>query len=377
MSDVTVVGAGVVGLSAAWSLARRGAAVTVVDAGPVGGGASHAAQGELVPSSAVLAPLWRRSLELYAELSRQTGVWWDEEPVGTLVLAADDPGELARRQAAEEGRTLRGAALRTAEPALADDVAAGRLLAEGRRLEPAAVLDGLASAARSAGVVINAERGPVRLERDGTGWAVRCPDGTRSRSPYVLLATGLGTRDLLLPLGHRVPLAGVRGTVLVTEPAPFTLRHLLAEAVIGRPRSVALLAHQMPSGRLVLGGSWHLAEDPEPAGLPAAIMDRAARLVPAAGALSVVARRSGTRPCLPDRLPVADRVEPGLYGCFGHAGEGFIAGPGSAALVADLITEAADGVLSDFREAPGRAPFAFGRWSDDDGAGARREGSST
>ncbi|WP_030822599.1 NAD(P)/FAD-dependent oxidoreductase [Streptomyces hygroscopicus] len=377
MSDVTVVGAGVVGLSAAWLLARRGASVTVVDAGPVGGGASHAAQGELVPPATVLAPLWRRSLKLYAELSRQTGMWWDEEPVGTLVLAADDPGELAMRQAAEEGRVLTGAALRAAEPALGDGLAAGRLMVEGRRLEPAAVLDHLATAARRAGAVINAGCGAVRLARDGAGWSVRCPGGTRFDSPYVLLAAGLGTRDLLAPLGHRVPLAGVRGTVVVTGPAPFALRHVLAEAVIGQPGSVALLAHQMPSGQLVVGGSWHPAELPGPAGLPEAIMRRAARLVPAAGALRVVAQRSGVRPCLPDRLPVADRVEPGLYGCFGHAGEGFIAGPGSAELVADLIAEAAAGAVTARQETSSRTPFAFGRWSNDDGAGARREGSST
>ena len=44
---VVVIGAGVIGLSIAWRLAQRGAAVTVFDQGAAGAGASHAAAGML------------------------------------------------------------------------------------------------------------------------------------------------------------------------------------------------------------------------------------------------------------------------------------------------------------------------------------------
>ncbi|HKY89908.1 MAG TPA: FAD-dependent oxidoreductase, partial [Nevskiaceae bacterium] len=48
--DVVVVGAGVIGLSCAWSLLRRGRSVTVVERGAVGpGGASWAGGGILAP----------------------------------------------------------------------------------------------------------------------------------------------------------------------------------------------------------------------------------------------------------------------------------------------------------------------------------------
>ena len=53
-TDVVVVGAGVVGLAAAWRLAEAGGAVTVVDAIGIGGGASSRNAG------LVDAPGWGR-----------------------------------------------------------------------------------------------------------------------------------------------------------------------------------------------------------------------------------------------------------------------------------------------------------------------------
>ncbi|RMH88384.1 FAD-dependent oxidoreductase [Lysobacter pythonis] len=51
-TDVVVVGAGAIGLSSALALARAGRSVTVIDAGRVGGGASHGNCGTLTPSHA-------------------------------------------------------------------------------------------------------------------------------------------------------------------------------------------------------------------------------------------------------------------------------------------------------------------------------------
>jgi D-amino-acid dehydrogenase len=53
--DVLILGAGVIGLSCAWYLLQRGQAVTVLERGRVGGGASHGNCGTLTPSHA--APL--------------------------------------------------------------------------------------------------------------------------------------------------------------------------------------------------------------------------------------------------------------------------------------------------------------------------------
>jgi glycine/D-amino acid oxidase-like deaminating enzyme len=134
---------------------------------------------------------------------------------------------------------------------------------------------------------------------------------------------------------------------------------VLAESAIGAVRSVSLLAHQTPDGSIVLGGSWYPQEEPEPADLTERILARAHRLLPGIARPRVVAERHGVRPVLPDRRPVVDRLAPGLFGCFGHGGEGFIAGPGSAALLADLVT--ADQDVTAGGNAEGQH-LRWGRW---------------
>ncbi|MBU7600096.1 FAD-binding oxidoreductase [Streptomyces sp. P38-E01] len=363
--DVAVLGAGVVGLSTAVLLARRGAAVTLLDSGTAGSGASLGAQGQLVPPSPRLRPLWQRSLALYTELAERTGMPWDAEPTGTLVLSAPGEADGAPRTF-PDATALTGEELRALEPALGPLVETGLLLSEGRRIEPAAVLGALLAEAAGAGAQLRLGLGPLRLEEAGAaGWAFVRADGERLTSPRVVIAAGAGARSLLAPLGLHVPLTPVSGRVIVTEPAPFTLGRVLAESVIGVPRSVALLAHQAPDGALVLGGSWYPHDEAEPEDLAARILYRADELVPGTARLRITAQRGGLRPFLPDRAPVVGRLAPGLYGCFGHGGEGYIAGPGSADLLVGLLVAEDDGQAQPTAEQQTLLDgFRFDRWKE-------------
>ena len=55
-SDVVVVGGGIIGLSVAWNLLRKGASGTVLESGRVGGQASGAAAGMTAPLPDAAAP---------------------------------------------------------------------------------------------------------------------------------------------------------------------------------------------------------------------------------------------------------------------------------------------------------------------------------
>ena len=56
MGSVVIVGGGVIGLSTAFALHRRGERVTVLDAGPAEDAASHVNAGWIVPTLAAPVP---------------------------------------------------------------------------------------------------------------------------------------------------------------------------------------------------------------------------------------------------------------------------------------------------------------------------------
>jgi glycine oxidase len=94
--SIAIVGAGIIGLSAAWRLAQAGWQVTVFDQGAIGGEASWAGAGMLAPGGEIdghsqLATLALESCGLYPafirELQTVSGVEIDYQQCGALELA--------------------------------------------------------------------------------------------------------------------------------------------------------------------------------------------------------------------------------------------------------------------------------------------------
>ena len=96
-ADVAVVGAGVIGLSIAWRLTRRGLSVAVFERGTAGGGASLAATGMLAAAAehepgchdllALALESQRQWPEIRGQLEAQSGYDIDFRECGTLVVA--------------------------------------------------------------------------------------------------------------------------------------------------------------------------------------------------------------------------------------------------------------------------------------------------
>src|SRR2546429_8179604 len=94
---VLVCGAGVVGASVAYFLARRGIAVTVVERSGVACAASGKSGGFLALDwcdDSPLGPLARASFALHAELAKQLGADYGYRRVDTFMLAAREQGSV-------------------------------------------------------------------------------------------------------------------------------------------------------------------------------------------------------------------------------------------------------------------------------------------
>src|SRR4051794_1541673 len=179
--DVAVIGGGIVGCALAAFLAEDGARVRLYEREVLAAGASGRNSGLLQhPIDEALVAVYDDSLEHYRELGH--GFALPREPVGVLVVG-EDPAALepARARAAARFPELRPealdpAALREAEPGLAEGLA-GYRLATGGPVPPASATRAFAARARAAAAAVEGGAAAPPVLAGGRGPAARAPAG--------------------------------------------------------------------------------------------------------------------------------------------------------------------------------------------------------
>jgi glycine oxidase len=367
-SDLLVVGAGALGLSAAWRAAQRGLRVCVVERDRPGAGATPAAAGLLAPTDpdewrgargafnvAAMAdwPAFAAELEQAGDgpiAYRRDGavrIALDEEERAELTLAASVLAD------AGVAHTLVDAAgVRAAEPNVHGAVA-GLIVDSDAQVDTSRLIAGLVRACTRAGVRMRAPVEPLSTVRDHDGRieGVRLSDGTEERAALTVLAAGAwSSQATWLPPEVRPAVRPVTGefVLLAGDPAAPVLRRV----VRGRHGSVA----PREGGVLWVGTTVRDAGyvDAPSAGAIHQILQRWTTLVPAISDLGVIRVGHGLRPVTPDGMPyVGLSAIPGLALATGHGREGIIHAPLAGEAIAALAAgEELPALLAPF--APGR-----------------------
>jgi glycine oxidase len=350
-ADVVVVGAGIIGCSVAWELARRGAAVQIVDDRNPGMGATQASAGVLAPyvearEGSALLPLAIRSFGLYDEfierITADSGITVQFRRTGTLNVAIQED-DLSRLRATADLLTRRSVACelvdgdgaRRAEPLVADD-AIGGLLIPGQGFVVASELTrALATAARrhSAQLV---EGGRVRrIARKNGDLIVETGRGTLTGNAVVLAAGSWVGQIEIAGAAARPPVRPVRGQLLhVGWNGPAVRRVTWGERCYLVP---------WDDGTLLIGATVEEAGFDERATVAGVrdLLEAACDLVPHTWTASFLGARVGLRPGTPDDLPIigASTALPNLMYAAGHYRNGVLLAPLTAQLVADAMLE--------------------------------------
>ncbi len=351
--DVAVIGGGITGLCAARSLARRGAAVAVLEARTIGWGASSRNGGMVLTgyklgASTLLARydrerarhLYRASLaavDCVEQLVNAEHIDCHFTRCGHLALASKPAhfqafvsgAQLLSREFAHEVQPIARAELRNE---IGSDRYYGGLIDEASAsINPAQYVAGLAYAAHTAGAAL-CEMTPVnRLERHGLRWRVITNSGVLEAAD-ILVATS-GYTGAVTPALHRrvVPIGSY---IIVTEPLP----EALALELSPRGRMMYDSRHFLhyfrltPDCRLLFGGRARFVPETESTVHESAAVLRRGMLdvYPQLRDVRVEYAWGGTLDFTFDTMPHAGQLD-GYHYALGYAGHG-------VALATDLGT---------------------------------------
>lgn len=345
MSDVLVVGGGVVGLLSAWSLAREGCRVTLVERGATGRESSWAGGGIVSPLypwrySGAVANLAHWSQDFYPALGQQlleaTGIDPEVHVTGLYWLDLEDQAE-ALAWAHANGRPLDEvdiAAVHDAVPALGagfqraihmPGVANVRNPRLARSLREALL--------RMPAVELREECEVLEfIQEQGVIRGVRTVQG-ELRAETTVLAAGAWSGELLTSLGLTLPVAPVKGQMILYKCAEdFLSSMVLAKGRYAIPRR---------DGHILIGSTLeHAGFDKTPTeDALASLRASAEELLPALVGQAPEMHWAGLRPGSPQGIPFIGPVPeyPGLWLNTGHYRNGLVLAPASCRLLVDLL----------------------------------------
>lgn len=357
--SVIVVGAGIVGCTVAYELAKAGATVRVVEPRAIGQGATRASAGILAPyieghGSTPLRRLGKRSLDLYDDfivrIRADSGHDVPYERLGTLELAFSD-ADVTRVKEVARAAQEQGIAAHWITPGDFDDYEPVSPEAIGALLIPihgfvgvTALTRAAAAAAERFGATFTTNTGAIRVFSTPDG-SVGVESSTELwHSDRVVLAAGSWSSMITVEDADRVPVVPIRGQLIQLQSRPGFIRR-----VVWGPDGYLV---PWPDGSVLVGSTVEDVgfDESHTEEAVAKLKAAAIRLVPELASAPLSSVRTGLRPKSADDLPILgpSKAVPGLIYATAHYRNGVLFTPLTMQLVGDLIFDrAADPALGD------------------------------
>ena len=343
---VIVCGAGVVGASVAYFLARRGVAVTVLERTAVACGASGKSGGFLALDwcdDSPLGPLARASFALHAELADELGTDYGYRRMDTFMLAAREQGAVRGGHRVTPPGWVDGPSVVTAELGSPKTTA---------QVHPAQFTTALIEAAQGHGATLRIAVVEDLRQRDGAARGVRV-DGETLEADAVVLAMGPWTGRLATRL-RLPPIHGLKGYSVTLEAADVPAHALFMDYRTADGRHLEPEIFPRPDGTVYVCGmrdQQPLPESAEGVEVSDAACDvlagAAARASTALAKARITRRQACYRPVTEDGLPLIGRV-PGVkdaYVATGHGPWGMLNAPATGLELAELIADGGASLL--------------------------------
>ncbi len=350
-ADVVIIGGGIMGVSTAYHLARRGVRdVVILEREPfLGHGATGRCAGGVRYQFAteINIRLSLVSLPMIERFEEETGVSPQYRPIGYLfVLTRPEDVDAFRRNVALQHRLgvqtewLDGDDVRRRLPYMHfPDALAGTFHAKDGLADPHSLVQGYAKRAREMGVriVTDAEVTGILVESDRVR-AVRTKQGD-IQTNTVVNAAGPWAGLVAQMAGVDLPITPLRRQWLTTTPLPelppdFPFVIDFAQALYFHPEGQGVLTgmsnpNEKPGFDQSVDPEWELVH-----------MEAAMARLPMLAEAGVMSRVAGLYEVTPDAHPIFGPTEVGgFYVVAGFSGHGFMHGPVAGLLMAEILID--------------------------------------
>ncbi|WP_120497111.1 FAD-binding oxidoreductase [Kiloniella sp. EL199] len=393
MKEITVIGAGIVGICTSLSLIEAGAKVQLIDRDAPGQGTSYGNAGVISPWSIIpqsMPGVWKNipkwlldpngpvsvdfshlpklipwalkflsqakpphvhaaveamellnqdNIQRYRTHLKDTGyehLIQDSYYVHAYRNAnAADLSSLEYKIRQEKGADLErvdASALQKLEPALTHNYKAAILIkGQARATSPGLIGEILANKFLSMGGAITRSN-VLDLRQTGDQWRVKTTE-EQIVTDNVVIAAGAWSTELLKPLGYDIPLQYERGYHAMFKDPGVALTHSIMDV------DYKCVASSMNDGLRVAGQAEFADLEKPPTKFRANRMGNLARQMVPNLPETPPETWMGTRPSLPDSLPCIGEFSgsKNLYAAFGHSHYGLMMAPKTGALVADIV----------------------------------------
>ena len=370
-ADVVVIGAGVVGCSVAYYLAREGVSVTVLEREAIGSGASAHATGSLSLLGAEFTPgpsfeLARASFsefgQIVPELESATDMDLLYQRRPSLRLALDDEeadlikGMMVWQQPHVKMRWIDAGEVHAIEPRLSPSVVGAVYEDESAQLDSYRLNLALGRGAELKGAEL------IYREVTGLVTSGSTVTGVRTASEdihcgTVVVAAGTWSRAFTPWLDFPVPVRPLKGERLLLnypgDPLPVLISSPKRGHMISRMdgfTSVGSTGGRDYDQRLLFAGEEFDRQPTAEARME--LLQRAIDVLPDLERAELVQQLAGSRPLSPDGNPIIGPV-PGWEGVLlatGHTTKGIHLGPITGRIIADYVCRGSTQAISDMAE---------------------------
>ena len=352
ISDVIIIGSGIVGTSAAYYMAKAGLNVTVLEKDMIGHGASSRNGAGVRLSSRVQCEfnLARVAIrEIWPTLSEELETDTEYLKSGALLMyltEAEEPKIRAKMNMCiaqgQVGELIDGDEARKRCPYLSDLVLGAVYYPEDGHANPMKTVLGYYKMARRFGVRFVTGEEVLRINKyKGRARQVITAAGNVYEADKIIVAAGFESRAIMRTVGIHLPYLKRVDECLITEAVP-RMTDLRLSTFDGN-----FYGNQTKHGSFLWGGNTNIERyeetDPgQPMNTTRQSPDKArmvGQLIPALKDVKVIRHWAGYLDSSADRLPIIQEIPevPGLISASGFSGHGFAIGPAVGQLLKEMV----------------------------------------